>query len=369
MSNSILFLRSDVKLAGPGRLMLSSAEALRDAGAEVIFTTGGGAMVETIKSRGFQHIEMPELRVENRSVVSSIRAASKLVMIARRLGVTVIHSYNAHAGLAAIPAARLTGARLVNTVLGNGKETLLRRLPFPLIAVSQSVKDKLMAFGVPAKRIHVVYNSTLDDRFILKGPDAFAELVARRAAITPITFVSVAIITGHKGHREIIEATRAYARRGKGPAIRVVLVGDGPEANNMKQLVASYGLEGMFDFVGASHEVEQHLADAHVFIHLPEAETFGMVLAEANGLGLSCVAANIGGIPEVIVDGETGFLVDRENVEDVAARMEELAVSGELRNRMGHAGSMRAAKMFGRERIARDLARIYGLALIDVGQL
>ena len=359
MSKTVLSVRSDVKLAGPGRLMLASAQALRRVGIETVFATGGGDMVGEIERAGFRHVHIPELRLEKRSLLSTAMAAVKLTGVARRHRVSIIHSHNAHSGLAAIPASRLTGAFLVNTVHGNGKEGFLRFMPFPLIAVSRSVKEKLTGHGVPAHRISVVYNSTLDDRFILREEGAFAELSAQRAAARPFTFVSVAVFTGRKGHREIVDAVRAYVETARGPDIRVRFVGDGPTMAETRALVDQYGLGDMFEFVGASDHVETHLAQAHAFIHLPEAETFGMVLAEANGLGLPCIAADVGGIPEVISDGETGFLVDRNDPEGVARRMVELVNSEELRLRMGRAGSRRAREMFRIETLAEDLMRLY----------
>ena len=356
----VLFLRSDVKLAGPGFLMLSSASALRDAGVDVTFATGGGALVSRIEREGFRHLTLPELRLENRSLISTANAAVKIALLCMKSRFDVIHAFNAHAALSASAGGRLTGARVFNTVLGNGKEGLLKRMPFQLVAVSKSVKAVLVASGIPEKRIRVIYNATLDDHFLIREGAEFEALSASRAKLRPITFISVAMFTGQKGHRQVVEAVERYNEAGYPEKIRVRFIGAGPELEAIQALVRDKALEDQFEFAGTSSEVYAQLNEAHVFIHLAEMETFGIALAEAGARGLPCIASNVGGIPEVVVDGETGLLVDRDASRDVAKRMADLASSESLRREFGAAAAARCLAMFARESMARDLIDLYG---------
>lgn len=358
----VLFLRSDVKLAGPGLLMLSSALALRDAGVEVTFATGGGELAGRIEQDGFNHLVVPELRLENRSAVSTAKAALKLAGLCLKRRFDAVHAFNAHAALAAFAGASLSGARVFDTVLGNGKEGLLRWMHFHLIAVSGSVKNALTNFGIPEKKIRIIYNATLDDRFLIHDEAELRQLALYRASLRPITFVSVAMFTGQKGHRQIVDAAERYNQAGYPEKIRIKFIGAGPEMEAIQALVRGKALNAQFEFAGSSSEVHKHLNDAHAFIHLAEMETFGIALAEAGARGLPCIASNVGGIPEVVIDGITGFLVDRDAAADVAQRMADLASSEALRLKFGAAGATRCKAMFARESMARDLIELYGFS-------
>ncbi|AZG07274.1 glycosyltransferase family 1 protein [Pigmentiphaga sp. H8] len=360
MKRKILFVRSDLKLAGPARLMLSSAHSLRSRGIDVVFASSGGELISVLDQQGFKHVHIPELSIEHRSAFSTATVAFKLALLCSREKFSVIHTFNAHAGVAAYPAAKITRAKIFNTVLGNGKEFFLKHVPFELVAVSQSVKTKLISYGVDASKIRVVYNSTLDANFLLKAKTDFYKLTEQRDEIAPITFVSVAMFTGQKGHKEIVDAVRAYYELDQAPPIRVIFVGDGPKKNEISAYIASLGLESSFRLTGATSEVFRQLDAAHVFIHLPEMETFGIVLAEAAGRGLPTIAADVGGIPEVVDDQQTGYLVNRLDSQAVARKMRELAIDRDMRLKMGWKGATKSLACFTQEKMADDLIDLYG---------
>jgi glycosyltransferase involved in cell wall biosynthesis len=359
MSQPVLFIRSDVKLAGPGRLMLSSALALRSVGIDVIFVSSGGALVPEIKKNGFKHETLPALAVGQRSVSGMLRTAWQLQKIVRRHKVSVIHSFNAQAGLMAVPARIIGRTRQFNTVLGNGREKILRFMPFKLIAVSKSVSEKLKEFGVPASKIKIIYNSTLDDRYLITDRAEFDKMQERRASLSPFNLISVAIATGQKGHAEILDALAAYLRRDDATDIRVTFVGDGPKLASIENYAADLGLTDHVAFVGASYQVAEYLDQAHCFIHLAEMETFGIVVAEANARGLPVIAANVGGIPEVLVDQQTGLLVNRSNPAEVAEAISTFVKDNEKMIQFGWAGAQRAARMFSQAKMADDLIETY----------
>lgn len=359
MPLSVLFVRSDVKLAGPGRLMLSSAVSLQKAGFDVVFATSGGALVPEIENAGFKHITLPGLEIGKRSIMGMLRTAWALQRLVRKESIDVIHSFNAQAGLVSVPAAWLNRLKIFNTVLGNGREKMLRYMPFKLIAVSQSVSDKLQEFGVPADKIRIIYNSTLDDHFILPDRAAFDHLEKTRANITPFTFISVAMITGRKGHAEILDALAAYQARSDALPVRMLLVGDGPKRQEIEDYAAHLNLTDSVCFEGSSSQVARYLDRSHTFIHLSETETFGIVIAEANARGLPVIAANVGGIPEVLSDGVTGILVDRSDPNDVAAAMARLMNDRNLVSQFGWAGAERAPHLFSKDRMTQDLLSLY----------
>jgi glycosyltransferase involved in cell wall biosynthesis len=358
MRKKVLFVRSDLKLAGPARLMLSSAVALKEKGVDVIFASSGGALVEEIETH-FLHFTIPELSIEKRSLWQTIKASLKLAKIAHIHKPNIIHSFNSHAGLSAMLAKLMVRAKLFNTVLGNGKEKILRFMPFHLVAVSKSVRTKLLSYGVPSRKISVIYNSTLDDRFLIKNKQEFDKLQAHRSVLDPFVFTSVAMFTGSKGHKEIIDALNAFLKNGGPENILVKFVGDGPKRDDMNAYIRDLGLSKYFEFVGASNEVSRHLDETNIFIHLAQMETFGMVIAEANARGLPVIGSDVGGIPEVLADGETGILVDRDNASEVANAMLTFMQSPDMVRDYGWSGAQRAAQMFSQNQLAQDLLNLY----------
>jgi glycosyltransferase involved in cell wall biosynthesis len=110
-----------------------------------------------------------------------------------------------------------------------------------------------------------------------------------------------------------------------------------------------------FKFQGwAEHEelpAEYEDADVFVFPSVWD-EPFGIPVAEAMAAGLPVVASRVGGIPEIVADGETGMLVEPDDASALAAALEQLVNDAELRARLGEAGRLRAAERFSWDRAA-----------------
>lgn len=358
MIAKVLLVRSDLKLAGPGRLMLSNAQALRELDVDCVFASSGGALTETVRAAGFQHVRLPTLSTDRRSPIDLVRASTALAALCLRERFDVVHSYNAAAGALAMPGATLTGAVVINTVLGSGKERWLRRAPFPLVAVSHAVREKLSALGVPADRIHVIHNATLDDDFLL-AEGRLDELSRDRNRRRPIIATSVAMLTGQKGHAEVVRALQCYMEDPARPRLRVVFVGDGAAQPELIQLASDLGVSDLIDFAGAQEDVRPFLDGAHLFVHLPDMETFGIAVAEAGARGLPSIVANVGGLPEVVVDGETGVLVEAKDPQAVAEQLASLAADSERRTAMGMLARQRAERLFHRRSSGRALLALY----------
>jgi glycosyltransferase involved in cell wall biosynthesis len=118
--------------------------------------------------------------------------------------------------------------------------------------------------------------------------------------------VSVAVFTGQKGHEKVLPLVAKLAQEGL--HVRLTLVGDGPTRKTCEALTESLGISDLVTFTGALDDVVPELDAADLFVHLPDFETFGIVLAEAMARGLPSMSLQIGGIPEVVMHGQTGLL-------------------------------------------------------------
>jgi glycogen(starch) synthase len=146
------------------------------------------------------------------------------------------------------------------------------------------------------------------------------------------------------------------------PEARLVIAGDGPERQGLKQQARDLGLAERVDFLGwvAPEQMPAVIAAASVVV-VPSRwqEAFGLVAIETAWQGRPAVAARVGGLPEPVADGETGFVVDPEDSAALASAIGRLLEDPRLAARMGSAARVRAATHYGVARYADDYERLY----------
>ena len=144
----------------------------------------------------------------------------------------------------------------------------------------------------------------------------------------------------------------------------LIIAGDGPELDNLKSLAQELGIAGQVKFPGrADHAaVVRYMKGCELFVLSSRAdEGLPVVCAEAMGAGCAIVATRSGGAPEAVLDGQTGLLVERENVEQLAAAMQRMIANPALRKRLAAAGNARAAN-FAWPKIASEYLSAYAAA-------
>jgi glycosyltransferase involved in cell wall biosynthesis len=130
------------------------------------------------------------------------------------------------------------------------------------------------------------------------------------------------------------------------PRIRVVLAGDGPELGRVRDHAHSLGLDGNVVFPGAFTEPWDLLRAADVFVLASEMEGLPLVILEAMSQGVPIVAADVGGIPEAVVDGETGFLIGVKEPRAVTEAVARILGAPSMAERMRAASIARFQQRF-----------------------
>ena len=233
------------------------------------------------------------------------------------------------------------------------------------VGVSRQVIDDLIADGMAPARTRVIYNGIDFSRLGRSAADLKAALNIPAGAFVVATTGS---LIARKGHDVLIRAFHALPTVPVPP--QLLIPSDGPERGSLEALVASLGMTGRVRFLGYTDDLAQVYQAADVFALASRGDAFGLVLAEAGHFGLPSVSTRVGGIPEVILHGETGLLVPPDNVAAFSGALRRLMADKTLRTRLGLAAAARVEAMFTVERMARQFEETYAaLVAIPAGHL
>jgi len=209
-----------------------------------------------------------------------------------------------------------------------------------IVTCSQYVKKLLLEFGAKNNKIIVVYPG-VDTSFFkpLKVPDAFLNKYSLK---NRKILLSVSRLVHRKGHDMVLDALPTVAQ--KIPEILYIIVGKGPEKNRLEKIIKNKKLDPYVLFTDeiSNSDLQFFYNCSNVFI-MPSREVdsdghvegFGIVFIEANACGKPVIGGRSGGIPEAIVNGKTGFLVDPENSADIADKITNLLCNNDLSSEMG----------------------------------
>lgn len=238
-----------------------------------------------------------------------------------------------------------------------------------VFANSGTAERILLDLEIDKTRVEVIYPSASNDTGRLDNSlmEAIRDkhgLVGRKCILT------VGRLVERKGHDIVLQAMPGILRAV--PDAHYIIVGKGDYESRLRSLVQQLGIEPYVTFVGfaSDEEVAAYYAICEVFAMISRAipekgdiEGFGIVFLEANLRGKPVVAGNSGGVPEAVLHGETGLLVEPTNVEEVSQAIVRLLQDPELAYRLGKQGQQRAVHEFNSQASAMKVrARLEAIA-------
>lgn len=285
-----------------------------------------------------------------------LRCVFQTYRLLRRYRCNIVHCHNVHtspligATLAGVPV-RIWSKLAMSSYyeLGISPRGLHRwhvstRLSCALahrtLCISTAVRDELLAIGIPGGKLTVILQPVDLARYQHSRPGAIREALGLQPQDVVLTAVGHAVPV--KGWDIAIRAL-ADVRRSV-PGVHLVLVGStsSPEesqfAQRLRQLIQALSLEGAVHFLGRRADVAEILAASDIFLFPSRSEGQGLALTEAMAAGLPCVAARVGGIVDLIADGDNGLLFPREDPQALAQALVTLANNEPMRTRLGAAG-------------------------------
>jgi glycosyltransferase involved in cell wall biosynthesis len=387
----VLRVIARLNMGGPALHVAYLSAGLRERGYETTLVAGTVArgedsMAYVAERLGVRIEPLPQLSREI-SPLKDAQAALRLARLIRRERPQILHTHTAKAGAVGRMAALLAGeARppiVVHTFHGhvlrgyfNPVETLgfrllerwLARASTALIAVSPQVRDDLVRLGVaPADKFVVIrLGIELDQRVAVNG-DLRAE-TRRKLGVPGDAFLVgwIGRMTAVKNTDEVIEALRRL--RDRDVDAWLCMVGDGPDRDRLERLASRLGVVRRCLFPGYQEDVGRFYAafDALVLPSVNEGTPVSAI--ESLAAERPVVATRVGGVPDVVADGEDGFLVEPGETGELADRIERLAREPELRERMGAAGRSRVVERYSVARLVDDVDRLYRELLATGGR-
>jgi glycosyltransferase involved in cell wall biosynthesis len=303
-------------------------------------------------------LRVPSLRLRSSRDIDPVL----LVRLARELRADVVHTHLVHADLYGGLAAKLRGSKLVSTKHNDDPfrtgafryvERGISRLADRVIAITDSLRRfTIEDVGVPAAKVETIHYG-LDAL-----PEAWGENPRSDVPAHARVLLAVSRLVPQKGIDVAIRALPALPDN-----TLLVVLGEGPERGRLEQLAREVGAERRVLLAGRVPDVAAWLRRASVFVHPARWEGFGLAVLEAMLAGLPVVATSVSSLPELVVDGDTGFLVPPD---DPRALADALRLALEL-PALGAAGRTRALEEFSVARMADRTAQVYASILDSPG--
>lgn len=313
--------------------------------------------------------------------LQDLRALRRIRKIIREFKPDIVHTHASKAGALGRIAARLEGVPvIVHTFHGHvfhsyfGKiktltyktiERLLSRVTTMIVTISNQQRIEIcdihritkrektcvipLGFDLQRFRIeHEERRKAFRETYSLSDEEVAIAIVGR---LVPI-----------KNHGLLIHAVSAM----KNKNMRLFIVGDGPERDNIVSACAMNGLKSGFGkekvdvyFTGWERKVEEILPGFDLVVLSSDNEGTPVSLIEAQAAGIPVISTNVGGVRDIVVDQETGIVVEPNDLNGLTAALDRLVSSKELREKMGVRGQETVVKTYDKSRLALEMAALY----------
>lgn len=322
-----------------------------------VMCSPGGWLVDELRGAGVPTIECPWLR-KKISPWGDLRALLAIVREIKRGGYHLVHAHSSKAGVLARAAAWICGIPSVFTAHGfvfnnaamspwkraayAAVERLAARFCTRVITVSEADREAALRYGVARpEQVEVVYNGVPNPDEVPQvayqsdGPREQYQYEDPRVPYQdegPVV-TTVTRLVPDKDLETFLRAARLVLRQY--PTVRFLVVGDGPLRHELENAAQVMGIAGRVLFTGVRRDIPEILARSDFFAMSSVKEGLPMALLEAMAAGKPVVATEVGGIPEVIREAETGFLVPPGRPELLAAAIIRVISNRESARRMG----------------------------------
>jgi glycosyltransferase involved in cell wall biosynthesis len=335
-----------------------------------------GSLIEATEASGIPVFIVPDL-IREIDLKRDLKALVQLIRLYRDLEVDIVHTHTSKAGILGRLAGRLVKVPVViHTVHGFAftaplpkwqrqlyiaLEKMAGRWCDALIFISKPLMAEAGKLGIGDPKTYAYIPSGIDTKAFQNGNNnGNRELKRRMLGLTDHVPIigTVSRLVKDKGLELILEA--AAQLKAKGLKFHMVWVGDGPMRAELERLAQKLGVADRLSITGMCTDVPAWLSCFDIFVLPTMWEGMGRVFLEAQAAGIPVIGTKVGGVPDVVRDGETGILIQPNDVKTLAETIELLITNAELRRRMGIAAAQFASnEQFQVEFMVRKIEEVY----------
>lgn len=375
MPANVLHIINGQYLSGPEHTLLNLARAMEGGRYRLqVACLFDGPLVELARRQGLAvHVVPMRARLD-------LRLVGVLRRLIEREEIRIVHTHSSRANLVGRTAARLAGRAVVSHCHASTKRETTSRIHNWLltafdrlnaawvdrfVTISDTLGRELTADGVPARKVATVRTAVDLARYTPRdGRQMRRQLGIPDAA--PVAGM-IALLRPRKGPEGLLRAAaRILERLGEARFLFIGRAEQPAYLESLKSLAAELSIEERVLFTGFRRDIPELLSALDV-LAIPSlfGEDVPLVLIEAMAMARPVVASAVEGIPEVVRDGQTGYLVPPGDIDALAAALCRLLANRALARRLGAAGRASAEGSFSLARMAQDMTRIYDQLLAD----
>jgi glycosyltransferase involved in cell wall biosynthesis len=373
-SRRLLIVTESLGVGGTESHLLRTLPRLAEEGfgITVFCLTERGARATELEAAGIEVFSSPQIA---RNKGSFLRypahvtlAANRLYWLMRRFRPEIVHFYlpgpyliGAPVAIAAAAPIKIMSRRSLSLYQQNWPTAarIERRLHAKMDAVignSRAVVRELIGEGIPEAKVRLIYNGIAASALLRDRTKARAALGLDERILLGVI---VANLMPYKGHRDLIEGL-SHVAADLPSRFRILAAGrDQGLRAELEALARAKGIGDRIQFLGEHEDIPSLLAAADFGLLTSREEGFSNVILEGMAAGLPMIVTDVGGNPEAVLDGETGYLVPPSDPEAVANAILRLAGDSMLRKRLGAAGRRRVETEFSIERCVTSHAELY----------
>jgi glycosyltransferase involved in cell wall biosynthesis len=358
---NILFLTTHFNTGGITSYILTLGQALVKSGHQVWVASSGGKDVALLEAAGMRHVQ---INIRTKSEVSPKLWSSfgPLQYLVQKEGINIIHAQTRVTQVLGFFLSRATGVAMVTTCHGFFRPRWFRKL-FPcwgaaVIAISKPVARHLSVdFGVSPNKIHLIVHGIDLDRFVVANEQTRREARQKTdMGATPLIGI-IARLSDVKGIDILIKAMPLVLK--EIPSANLLIAGQGPQEIALKKLAQDLRLTAHVHFKSTVDQTQDLLCALDVFVMPSLMEGLGLSVIEAQACGIPVVASRVGGLVDLIKEGESGYLVPVNDPPALADRIIEVIGNPQQSKLLAQQARLNIEQNFSAERMLKETLKVY----------
>ncbi len=368
----VLHVITDTNIGGAGRYLLNLLVQPAFDNIDIIVACPDGQLGTRIDNAGLERVD-----ISGKDVSFSAPLTFELMKPMREFAPDIVHTHSSLSGriaaktlgipvvytkhnLVRIPSASGEVPPAAGPIKRQVNAITARALSDGVIAVSQGVYDELIESGIDSSLVTCIPNG------IDLSPYKPLDLFKKRQESEQILIGTVARLHPQKALEVMLEAAKIVLA--SLPKAKFIIGGIGPLEEFLKAKIRKLKLEPFVKMVGFVEDVPGFLSKLDIYALSSDYEGLPLAVLEAMAQGLPIASTAVGGVPEAVVDGENGFLVERRNSRLLAQSIVRLAVDPQLAAQMGRASRKRMETLFDAKIMAHKTVQVYHKALKNRGR-